>query len=67
MDFSSPVYLELLRTAESDRRMARLPVCADCGRPIVTEQCLPIEEDGFRAYLCEGCVVRRLVPVEDVS
>jgi len=65
--FSGPDYAQLCREAEFDGRLRALPVCPDCGSPILSEQCLPIEEDGFIAYLCESCVEKRMVWTEEVA
>lgn len=66
-NWSGPDYEQLCRDADYDRRLRALPICPDCGSPITTEQCLPIEEDGFVAYLCESCVEKRMIWTEDVA
>lgn len=47
--------------ARGDLWLRRRPVCADCGRPIVQERCLPLEDGGV---LCPDCVKDRMVEVE---
>lgn len=66
-DWSDPAYQRLCMDHDYDRTLSSLPVCPDCGRPITSEQCMPIEEDGYMAYLCEDCVKGRMVWTEDVA
>lgn len=40
-----------------DRRLQKLPVCADCGQPITEERALPLEG----GLLCPECVRRRMI------
>lgn len=44
-----------------DRRMAGRPVCLDCKRPVAEERYFPFGE----GVLCEKCVMRRMVWVEE--
>ena len=47
---------------EQSRRLARLPVCADCGEPIQQEDAIYINGD----WLCDYCIdsYRRTIPEE---
>lgn len=51
------------RAAAADRRLARRPVCVDCGRHIAGTWCLPLPNGEI---LCEDCVWQRLVEVSDL-
>lgn len=51
-----PFEAEERRQARWDRYLAGLPRCRDCGRPVVTEDCLCMDAG---AYLCWDCVLER--------
>ncbi len=57
----------LCRCAEQDLWLRSKPQCVDCGDPILTDRCLPIEEDGSTGYLCPRCVCDRMIPVEEAQ
>lgn len=49
---------DLHRQRKWDEWVRQRPRCADCGRPIVEDRCLQLEEDSF---LCLDCMRSRVV------
>lgn len=58
---------DLAREAQWDSFQSARPRCMDCGEPILSARCLPMEESGSAGYLCPRCVRERMVLTEDCA
>lgn len=51
---------DALRQQQWDEHCARRPICGDCGRPILEDRALIVDEE----MICEKCVENRKVWID---
>lgn len=66
-DCYDPVYQEEMVQRMHDARLRTRPICKDCSRPIQSERCLPVTEYGLTEYVCETCVDRRMIDIDELE